>query len=637
MKRLAAALLVCTAIASGAVACGPSPAAETPAPTGTLVIVIRQGPERVPFQPKVDRIRRANEQLAAILGHSIQIELDGSLLPQDHDGAQDVMARLVETVAQDVDAIKRHEPEAMAFTAATFERLVVRYSPAEAAKRGRLRGQLDRTSKTLDIVLEESRWLALDRSDIASPILRLFGGDQKARYARVLPDQLPANEHDAWLEFHMHRSRNAAEPGQVLGQVDALLVRGAVMIAQEGNAKARKYLITSVFSDFAATYQEHGAETAAAPPGSAFRVAESTYLPWIIAAVPSMSVEEREEIARYLWVHDFKRSGERDPWMAHAFPGFDRMAFGFAQSDAWVASGHPARVRLYDEVVAPVEQDTSHGDLRYNGQGSQPHFYRWALAAAPREDEFVKNLLQRRDPRQVMTAFYNAHSALRDEADYLRFLRRFESSPSHWRAGADVHRAVIFRPSTAVLEEARRHWREVPMARAHALLYFARHADGSYHPEVDWPDMLQDRKPDDVVLKETLALGWPGYELLPVFWQEVPRSSGRLAIVEAAALDLLGKDIHVRPGDKGIAGVLAAIGRKDCEDDDRAEVAALRKWAEEQIPSHPGQGLSQILEATDAKECKPKRRPAPPPKKTPPKPARPKWKEGDPLPPKDPF
>lgn len=175
------------------------------------------------------------------------------------------------------------------------------------------------------------------------------------------------------------------------------------------------------------------------------------------------------------------------------------------------------------------------------------------------------------------------------------------------------------------------------MARAHALLYFARHADGSYHPEVDWPDMLQDRKPDDVVLKETLALGWPGYELLPVFWQEVPRSSGRLAIVEAAALDLLGKDIHVRPGEKGIAGVLAAIGRKDCEDDDSAEVAALRKWAEEQIPSHPGQGLSQILETTDAKECKPKRRPVPPPKKTPLKPARPKWREGDPLPPKDPF
>jgi len=119
-----------------AMGCGPSPeAVSTGQPGGTLVIVIRQGPERVPFHPKVDRIRRANEQLAAILGHSIQIELDGSLLPQDHDGAEDVIARLVEQVAQDLDALKKEDAKALPFAAANFERLVVRYSPTENAQR----------------------------------------------------------------------------------------------------------------------------------------------------------------------------------------------------------------------------------------------------------------------------------------------------------------------------------------------------------------------------------------------------------------------------------------------------------------------------------------------------------------------
>jgi hypothetical protein len=50
--------------------CGPSPAASSAqAPTGTLIVVIRQGPERVPFHPKVARIKLANAQLASILGH----------------------------------------------------------------------------------------------------------------------------------------------------------------------------------------------------------------------------------------------------------------------------------------------------------------------------------------------------------------------------------------------------------------------------------------------------------------------------------------------------------------------------------------------------------------------------------------
>ncbi len=57
----------------------------------------------MPFEPKMARIQRANEQLTSVLGHSNQIELDGPLLPQTHDGSQDVIARLVEDVARELD------------------------------------------------------------------------------------------------------------------------------------------------------------------------------------------------------------------------------------------------------------------------------------------------------------------------------------------------------------------------------------------------------------------------------------------------------------------------------------------------------------------------------------------------------
>lgn len=624
-----------------AIACGPSPDAQAPAPTGTLVIVIRQGAERVPFQPKVDRIRRANEQLGAILGHSIQVELDGSLLPQDHDGAQDVMARLLETVAQDLDSLKRYEPKAMSFAATKFERLVVRYSPAEAGERGRHHSVLQSADKTLDVVLDESRWLALQKGDISGPLIGAFHGEQTNKYAHVLPNEISPGERKAWMEYQLHKS-SRDEPGQKLGSVDILQVRGLVQLAGDGDVEARKYLLQSVFGDFSGTYHHHQADVENAPAGGPFKKAETEYVAWLNGALPSMTVEERAVIARSLWVYDFRKNGERDPWAPWAFPGLDKMAFGFAQADAWVAANHPSRVPVYDDVVAPVRLENAHGEFSFHGEGKHnPDFYRWALAAAPREDAFVKGLLQRKDPQLVSAAFYNAHTALRDENDYLRFLRRFETSPAHWRTGADVHRAVIYRPSTAVLEEARRHWRELPIARATALLYFARQADGSYHPEVEWPDMLQDRKVDDTVLKEEMALGWPGYELLPVYWRQIAHSNNRLTIVEDAALELLKQDIHVPPGHRDIGGILAQIGRLDCEDDDKAEVAALRKWAESQIPSHPGQGLSQIIEETGPNDCKPKKRPAAvvPAVKRPIGPSAPpkrKWKEGDPLPPKTP-
>lgn len=626
MRALSAVLLLAV------LSCG-APVAAPAAPGGTLVIVVRQGPERVPFEPKLDRIRRANEQLAAILGHSIQIELDGALLPQDRAGAEDVMARLVETVAQDLDAMKRWDARVLPFAGATFERLVVRYSPTEAAKRGRHRAELDRATRTIDVALAEARWVALERGEVASPILRSFDGDQASRYARVLPDQLPAGEQKAWLEYHLH-GHGKPDPTQVVGSFDALRVRGAIMLAKDGDPDARRYLVERATDELATTYRHHRTEMEATPPGGPFRQAEAAFVAFLKATLPSMTPEERGHLARHLWVYDSARSHERDPYAAFAFPGLDKMAFGFAEADAWVAAGHPSRVRVFDDVLDPVRIDTAHGELGYHGEGRHdPDFYRWALAAPEREDAFSTALLQRKDPALVASAFYNAHTALREEADYLRFLRRFEQAPAHWRAGADVHRSIVFRPSPALLEEARRQWRELPHARGHALFYFARQADGSYHPEVEWPDMLQGVAFDDVVLSQVLALGWPGYELLPTFWRELARSPSRLGLVTTSALALLREDVHVPPGHRNVGGVLAALGRIACEDDDRAEVAALRRWAEEQIPSHPGQGLSQILEQTEPSECKPKRRP-PPPRK-PAAPRKPKWKEGDPLPPKD--
>lgn len=613
------------------VGCGPSPAA-TPAeaPSGTLVIVIRQGPERVSFHPKVARIQRANQQIASILGHSLQIELDGALLPQTHDGAEDVIARLVEDLARDLDGLAKEDKRLIPYAREHFERLSVRYSPTEAAAReaephGRRRNaaRLDLESKTIDVARREASWLALDRGEISSVIYRAFSAKQDDRYGNVLPDQLAANEHRAWFQYHAHEAHNDRPQGTI-GSVHPIRVRGMVVLASTSTSKdgdlakeARAYLIDHVLDNFSTTYQHQQAEVENAPPGSPFRQSEAAFIGFLRAELPKMSIDERGKVAAHLWIHDFRKDhGDRDRFATYAFPGIDRMQFSFETIDQWIAAGHPSTQsapQAFDVVVSPAIRETrKDGQLHFTHPGrGDGVFYQWVFANRAREDAFVHGLNQRgNDDAFVMTTFYNARRVLREESEYLRFLRRFEASPSIWAVGADVHREVVYRPSAALLEESRRLWREVPHAKGRVLLWFARHGDGSYHPDEDWPDLVQGTPADDVVLDKYLSLGWEAFELLPAAWLGVAKTSGRVRVMTKHATALLsGQDIQARPGGKGVAGTMATVARLLCEDKRTDEVAELRAYAQAELPRRPGSGLSDVIEATDPANCKPRRIP----------------------------
>ena len=634
-----------TAAAGACCACGPSaaPAAQREAPSGTLVVVIHHGPERVPFEPKVARIQRANEQLARLLGHSIRIELDGALLPQTHEGAQDVIARLVEDVVRELDAIGKEDEKALAFARASFERLVVRYAPSEAAAReeGWRRtsaAKLDVASRTIDLVRPEARWLALGRGEVSTALFRAFAANDEERYGHVLPDVLPRAEHRSWFEHHV-RGRSSRAPGTEqpyakVGSVHALRVRGMIMLhtlalAAKDDELARdvRAWLVNAISDFASTYHHHAAEVESAPQGSPYRVAESAYVGWLRGELPKMTPDERAKVASHLWVIDFRKDhAERDRFATYAFPGLDVMAFSFATVDAWIAAGHPPRPGTrelhpwFDTVVCPAVAEEREGQLRFSHAGRcDGDFHRWALADRAREDALVKGMLARGDVPFATAVFYNARRALRGEDDYLRFLRRFEQAPALWRAGADVHREVVYRPSPSLLDESRRLWREMPAARGHVLLWFTRHADGSYHPESDWPDLVQGRPADDAALSAYLDLGWSAFELLPSAWPGIARSSARVRIVTSHAKPLLAADIRPRPGGRSVAGTLAAVARILCDERSTTELSELLAFARGELPSHPGAGLSELVEAADPARCTPRPKPKAKPVKAPPR------------------
>lgn len=619
----------------GGAACGPSPAtsAAPEVPSGTLVVVIRQGPERVPFEPKVARMQRANQQLSEILGHSIQIELDGALLPQTHDGAEDVIARLVEEVARDLDALRREDKRALELARARFERLVVRYAPSEAAARDdrwrrRSGAKLDLASKTIDVVRAEAGWQALDRGEIAGVLRRAFAAESAARYAHVLPDALPPAERRSWFDYHARGGGSGAvaskdAPSAKVGSVDALRVRGMVLLhglATRANDAAlskdvRAWLVNAT-SDFSSAYHHHATEVESASATSAYRQAESAYVSWVRTELPRMTLDERGKIAAHLFVIDFRKDhGARDRFATYAFPDLDPMPFSFDAVDAWIAAGHPTTSgsgdapSLFDAIVCPVRVENRNGQQRFSHSGRcEGTFYRWALANRAREDSLVRGTIARGDVPFATALFYNARRALREETDYLRFLRRFEEAPSLWKLGADVHREVTYRPSSALLEEARRLWREKPAARGHALFWFARHVDASYHPETDWPDLVQGTLADESSLGAFLDLGWEAFELLPAAWPGLAKSAARIRLVTTRSKPLLAAELRGR----GVAGTLTAIARILCDERSMGELAELRAFAQSELAASPGAGLSDVVEASDPARCAPKPRAMPP-------------------------
>jgi len=623
-------------------ACGPSPAASSrsEAPSGTLVVVIRQGPERVPFHPKVARIERANQQLTKLLGRSLQIELDGSLLPQTHDGAEDVIARLVEDVVRELDALAKEDEKVLAFARTTFERLVVRYAPSEAAAReerwDRSTGaRLDEPSKTIDVTRPEARWRALGPGEVSAVLFRAYSAKTAERYAHVLPDALPRAEHQSWFDFHVRGGSGARgasgnrQPFAKVGAVDALRVRGMVLLhglaigANETQlaAKVRAWLVNAS-SDFASAYHHHADEVESAPPSSPYRQAERAYVGWLRAELPRMTLDERAKLASHLWVIDFRKGhSERDRFAGYAFPGIDLMAFSFEAVDAWIAAGHPPKPgsreghSYFDTVVCPAIAKSDGGQLRLSSAGRcDGNFYRWALAERTREDALVKGMLARGDVPLAASVFSNARRALPDEGAYLRLLRRFEQTPALWKAGADVHRDVVYRPSTELLEESRRLWREMPAAGGHVLFWFARHADGAY--EEVWSDLIQGAPADEAALGAFLDLGWDAFELLPSAWPGLAKSTGRIHTITTRARALLATDIRARPGGRSVSGTLAAVGDRLCEERSMTELSELRAFAQAELPAHPGAGLSHVIEATDPTKCASKPRRAPPKKAT---------------------
>lgn len=597
-------------------------------PSGTLVVVLRDGPARVPFQPKVARIFRANEQLAAILGRSVSIEIDGSLLPQDHDGAQDVVARLVEDLTRDMAALRDEDKEAFALARASFERLVVRYAPTEAAERRREVARFDVPARTVDVTLGEARWRPLDEHVIGRVILAHHEATLRAKYERTPPEQLPESEQRAWATWHL-RGRSTStktDPYANIAGFDGFRVRGMVTLhalaTRRGDAELAKttrgFLVSTIDTLGRAYWNERRLVTNA-PAGSSFREAEAAYLGWLRAELPRFTRDEKGELAEWL----FFVEGERDAsWV---YPGIDRSAFVIGAVDSWVAEGKPpvppahTSAKLYEHTFCPRVEETpssaGRASTRPNGKPRMTdagrcsgRFYRWALAREDGEKLLADLVLTRRDPALTGAVAHGAKNASSNgnAGKYHRWLRRLEGDPASWRLA--IEEVDDGYPDEPLLEEMRRVWRTSPPLRPTALRIFGGHAKRLY-PEQEaqaFADFLQGTRVSAKLFADYLDEGeLPAFDAVPAIWPALEKG-GRVTALAKATRAHLDRGRHGNgryPGQPGVVGVLAQVGGLLCAEGASAEVAELRAFAEGELTARPGAGFTDVLEATKPEEC----------------------------------
>lgn len=623
MVRRALGILV---VAIAALGCGAAPR-EAATPTGTLVVYVRSGAERVPFDPAAARMGQASSQLAAVVGRAVEVEVDGALLPQTREAAEEVLADLLEAVARDLDALRKEEPGAFELARRALARVTVRYSPAATAERGRWgrasAARFDAQGGVVEITRAEARWRALDRGDVASALLAAHRASQAARYARVMPDALPRAEWRAWYDYHRSGAQardddpyegfaNALSPFRVRGmlRLHALAVRaGEDALARE----ARRWLVEASGS-FGSAYHHAREKVLSAPPTSSFRAAESEYVRWLNAELPRMSLDERDEIARHLYVQAPRDdSGGSARYAAWAFPGVDKMAFGLAAVDLWIRDGEPPRGDadprdlhpLYGRLVCPLVVSRERGRVVVRDAGRCDHeLYRLAVSEPPLEAALAKAMLDRRNTGFVRVAFTGVRHAAREPLDRVRFLRRFEEAPEVWRVGADVLFEHDYRPSAPQLEEGRRLWRTTPTARGTVLFWFGRHLEHRYDDH-EWPELLQGTLADATVLASYLQGDGERFALVPALWPALA-PAGRMAAITARARTLLDAKEEAEAR-RSVASTLVRLALILCADRAVGELAELHAFAQTELPRRPGAGLSDAVAASDPAACKPPR------------------------------
>ena len=560
--------------------CAPSP--NHVEVTNDVSIIIVPELDALPFDPRGARLRSATDQLTALAGHPIAIQIDAAIASALRPEFEHELIAAIENTARDLAQWKKAEPLAFAESVRTFHRLECHYratvtEPESSfdAKSGVLR--IDLPSHPSSLVPRGAVGDALSQEDDAA-LDRDFG--------TKTPDTVSASERRAYYEYlvrtrpgygslYERRFRDKTRglpPAEALAsspRADVIARVARLRELAQGDpdllARSRRWLFEQL-PFFASAYENSEADLDAVRAGSLFRVAESAYVRWLAATWPTASTEERVGAAKSIFKTRYPR----------AYPGFDRFASGLRLVGEVRARGNNPED---DELRALLNVDRG--------------WLGFALSTEENLRKLAQTLDAHADAGLVESVFLALRGSFsrRDEREgrpdpYPRLLHLLDPSRKAWHAGINV---LLDDRDRSLETEAQYIWKTYPAKRGVAVYLLAKDKKhlGPYYGDNYWREFPQSYGAaiDGPMLGAMLDDGRPAFELVPTLWLGLAPRFSRAAVL-VPRIDSVLTDATV-PDAAGTLRALSAIVDRLCKEGNASDLAALHTYLDKRIASHP--------------------------------------------------
>lgn len=538
------------------------------------------------IDPEDPRALVSQEKLTELLGHPLAFELDAAIAAKFGEGLHAAYVAALEGAAQGLTDCQKREPMAFRYGAGRLRTIRLSYTAVRSRE-----PEVTLTDATLVISVSSNRSDLLSGSVLCPAFRRGLAADSEQRFATLAPEDVPPNEHAAYLEHIESARTGSGASGEERLAALGRCRRFAVLAPHLKDPTLRERVNDRLASCGSTLY-----DTLRAPPTDpvSSQAVDETHAAWMRWLNEHMGELGAGDQAR-LWM---RLQTRRDPASARFRAGFDAPRFGVPVIEAWrkkTFSNGPRdwSSELERRVVAPA-QGGARWLLSFEGNGRGGTYS--DLARTPDGRRRLTKLLQGWRS-EILTETAVLHT-LRDEGAPmalalldtlasdaalahvgLRALAQYNEWAEKPRPSAD---AAALDPA-ALVAAAPGWWRQHPEHRAVYLYLLARigeHREGV----VPWSGLakLLGARIDAPTLDAFLALDpgniWYVSQLsaaLGAGWPRAPAlTRGLDAFLEASTNGKISR----RVGDL-LERVVAAV----CDGRSAADVEQLRVFAGERV------------------------------------------------------
>ncbi len=603
------------AVAALVAACGGAePATKAPAAGIRDVVVMRTGASTpLPFDARGGRLTRVTQEVTALLGHPVVLELDTALSPEIASSLEETVLASFEGLAGELAVLRTHAPGVFA-EAKKLERVLCTYDAVAKESRAALADG----GRVLEVRSPPDRFPLLERGVATEALVTAYEGALDDRFGDADPSRLSTTEAEAWFAYMTKTRAWLAARERAAGErsartTDTLRIEHLARIVALGNAidprsalgkKVKAHLLREL--ELADRTPRLGRWADHADEATSAKLVKG-YDEWLVRTTASFDDEDRLAVYRGLVEKRFQSCGTCVA--TPAFPSFDVLAFGLAVHEDWARAGatteppKTARGELWHQIVCP----------RLRGRSpsrSCGRFFEVALADPGWRAKLANAILDRRDARLLESALTTG--TIRSTKPAIALLEAVGgSNPTMFRQATtwlveDESQSGI---ASALEGMSGAWWREQPSRRGLVLLLQARHWEslGPHYGDSAATRFAAEHggPASDDVLADFLAFGPRAVELAPAAWKALARTASRDARVAAALPALLERDRAEHTTRATVT--LARLRKAFCEEQDAAGFAALRaeltRWAKAR-PDDAASVSNAIADASLAK-CPP--------------------------------